>query len=157
ALILLLVDSTLRAAEVCSLNCGDVRADVPLVTGKGGHRLPFYLSPPTREVLRELAGDRADNDPLFRHWHGGRRQNAALRRILARLATRAGVELPERPLHSVRHYAARAWRDAGLADMVIMDLMRHSQIQSTIAYLSGPNVANLTRQHLAASQIADLL
>jgi site-specific recombinase XerD len=157
ALVVLLVDSALRAAEACSLNCGDIRAEVHMVTGKGGHRLPFYLSSSAVQVIMELVNDRPDDAPLFLDRVNKRCTTRALRGTLMRLARRANVTLPARPLHSFRHYCARSWKAAGLADMVIMDMMRHSQIESTRHYTGGPDVANLTRQHMSASPIAPCL
>lgn len=157
ALVLLLVDSALRATEACSLTCGAIRAAEPVVRGKGGHVLPFFVSEETRAVLRELAGDRPDDAPLFRDWHGGACDAKQLRTALRRLARRAGVRLPPRPLHAFRHWAARYWKACGLSDLVIKDLMRHTSIQTTQIYTGGPNVRNLAHQHANASPIARFL
>jgi integrase/recombinase XerC len=156
-LVLLLTDSALRAGEVCSLTCGAIRNPEPVVTGKGGHTLPFFVSDPTRTVLLALAGDRADDAPLFRDWRGGACDPKQLLIALRRLARRAEVPLPPRPLHAFRHWAARYWKASGLSDLVIMDLMRHTSIQTTLIYTGGPNVRNLTYQHANVSPIARLL
>ncbi len=157
ALVVLAVDSALRANEICGLSCGAVRAPEPVVTGKCGHTLPFFISEHTRRVLLELASDRPDGDPLFRNWDGQACQHRHLAALLRRLAKRAGVVLPPRPLHAFRHYAARQWKAASLGDLVIKDLMRHSSITTTQIYTGGPDVLSLTRQHAAASPMARLL
>jgi integrase len=158
ALVLLLVDSAMRAGEVCALNCGDVRRWPLVIRSKGGHRDLAFMTEVTRAALVDLAGDRPDSAPLFRHWKGGRCTPASLRNILARLAERAGVTLPDRPLHAFRHYAAQAWVKAGLADLTIQHLMRHEQITTTQIYTRAiaddPELAEI---HRKASPVGRLL
>jgi integrase len=157
ALVLLLLDSGLRAEEVTRLNCGDVRAAQRRVRGKGNTYLPWYCTEPVLAVLRELAGDRADDSPLFRGRFGQRHTTASLREVLERLARRADVALPPRPLHAFRHMAARTWKAAGLSDLVIMDLLRHSNLASTAHYTRGADVEALAEHHARVSPIGELL
>jgi site-specific recombinase XerD len=107
-------------------------------------------------VLLELAGDRADDAPLFRDWNNRPCSTRGLRGILQRLARRAAVELPERPLHAFRHYAARQWVKAKVPDLVIRQLMRHEALSTTQIYteLSAEELAEL---HAEASAIPQLL
>lgn len=158
ALILLLVDSAMRAGEVCALSCGDVRRWPLVIRSKGGHRDLAFVTEATRAALLDLAGDRVGEAPLFRHWKGGRCTPASLRNILARLAERADVALPPRPLHAFRHYAAQAWVKAGLADLTIQHLMRHEQITTTQIYTRA--IADdpvLAEMHRKASPVGRLL
>ncbi len=156
ALILLLVDSAMRAGEVCSLTCGQVRAERLIIRSKGGHWDVACITVATRQVLRQLAGDRPDTAPLFRDRTGGRCSVRALRGILERLAERAGIELPPRPLHAFRHYAARQWLRAGLADLTIRQLMRHEQLGTTRLY-TELNPDDLDALHAIASPITRLM
>src|SRR5262249_44996010 len=93
ALILLLCDSALRAAEVCALDCGQIPAEEMIVLSKGGHEDAAFISAITRSALLELAGSRADDAPLFVDIDQGRCTTRALRGCLKRLATRAHVPL----------------------------------------------------------------
>lgn len=156
ALVLLLVDSALRAAEAASLTCGAVRAALLDVRSKGGHLDKAFITEETRTVLLELAGDRADDAPLFRDWNNRPCTTRGLRGIVQRLARRAGVELPERPLHAFRHYAARQWVKAKVPDLVIRQLMRHEALSTTQIYteLSPEELAEL---HAEASPVAGLM
>lgn len=156
ALVLLLVDSALRAAEAASLTCGAIRAALLDVRSKGGHLDKAFVSAETRAALLELAGDRADEAPLFRDWNNRPCSTRGLRGILQRLARRAAVELPERPLHAFRHYAARQWVKAKVPDLVIRQLMRHESLTTTQIYteLSPEELAKL---HAEASTIPHLL
>lgn len=156
ALVLLAVDSALRAGEITALTCGQVRAPRLLVESKGGHRDVAFIGPATRAVLWELAHGRADDDPLFRNWDGERCSVAALRNILRRLAGRAGVSLPPRRLHAFRHYAARQWVKAKLPDLVIKQLMRHSRLSTTEIY-TQLDEDELARLHEESSSIERLM
>lgn len=156
ALVLLLVDSALRAAEVAALTCGHIRAPRLRVRSKGGHLDIAFISPATRAVLLELAGDRPDADPLFRDWNNRGCSTRGLRGIVERLARRAGVELPPRPLHAFRHYAARQWVKAKVPDLVIRQLMRHEQLSTTQIY-TELDAEELAALHEEATPIPALL
>lgn len=147
----------MRAEEVCRLTCGQARAERLVILGKGGHQDRAYIAEPTRRAIRDLAGDRPDDAPLFRDWAGGACSVAALRGILERLARRAGVTLPPRPLHAMRHYAAQAWVRAGLSDLAIQGLMRHRSIAVTQIYTYGAREEDLAEMHARVSPIAGLL
>jgi integrase len=156
ALVLLLVDSALRAAEACGLSCGQVRGARLLIRSKGGHYDAAFVSATTRAVLRELAGERPDTAPLFRDFNNRRCSTAGLRGIVQRLARRAGVPLPPRPVHAFRHYAARQWLKAGVPDLTIRQLMRHESLATTQIYteLDDEELAEL---HADASSIDRLM
>jgi site-specific recombinase XerD len=156
ALILLLCDSALRAGEVTRLNCGHVRQSELVVLSKGGHNDVAYITETTRLALIQLAGDRPENEPLFRNWEGDRCTTAALRNIIERTAIRAHISLPPRPLHAFRHYAARQWTKKGVNDLVIKDLMRHSQLSTTQIY-TGLDTDELNMIHAQASPVQHLL
>lgn len=156
ALILLLSDSALRAAEVSDLKCGQVRAEEFIVLGKGGHEDAAFISEVTRTVLIDLAGDRPDDKPLFVDVDQKKCTTVALRGCLRRMAARAGVDLVERPLHAFRHMTARNWLKSGLQDLTIRQLMRHSQLSTTRLY-TELDAAELAAIHARVSPIARLL
>lgn len=152
ALVLLLCDSALRAAEVCALDCGQIRSDEFIVLGKGGHEDPAFISEITRQTLLDLAGDRPDDDPLFKDKFQKRCTTRALRTCLRHLATRAGVPLVPRPLHAFRHLCAREWLKSGLQDLAIQQLMRHSNLATTRLY-TDLSAAELAEIHGKASPV----
>jgi integrase len=156
ALVLLLVDSALRAGEAAALTCGAVRRAQLIIRSKGGHYDPVFLTAETRAALRALAGERPDADPLFRDFNNHGCTVRGLRGIVQRLARRAGVALPERPLHAFRHYAARQWLKAGLPDLIIRQLMRHEELSTTQIYTELDD-EDLAVIHARASTIAALL
>jgi integrase len=156
ALVCLLVDSALRAAEAAGLSCGQVRAPRLLIKGKGGHWDVAYVSQATRAELRTLAGDRPDDAPLFRDYNNRRCTTRGIRGIVQRLARRAGVQLPERPVHAFRHFAARQWLKAGVPDLTIRQFMRHESLATTQIYTElDPD--ELEELHAGASPISALM
>jgi site-specific recombinase XerD len=156
ALILLLCDSALRAAEVCALDCRHVRAGEFIVLSKGGHEDAAFMTPATRSALVDLAGERPDSDPLFLAIDQGRCTTRALRGMIQRLARAADVHLPPRPLHAFRHLAARQWLKAGLGDLTIRQLMRHQDLATTRIY-TELDAAELASLHMQASPINRLI
>lgn len=157
ALVLLLVDTALRAAEACSLNCGDVRSEVLWVTGKGGDRERVFISPDVLARCRELAADRADDAPLLRGWTGERATPDVLRGIVARLCERAGIppaDIPHRPIHAFRHAAAQRWAAQGLNDLTIQRLMRHDSLSTTQIYTAGTREETIATLHARVSPVA---
>lgn len=156
ALILLLCDSALRAAEVCALDCGQVRSGEFIVLSKGGHEDAAFMTPATRSALVDLACTRPDDAPLFIDIDQHRCTTRALRGIIQRLAREADVTLPPRPLHAFRHLAARQWLKAGLGDLTIRQLMRHADLATTRIY-TELDAAELAALHMQASPIGRLL
>jgi len=156
ALLCLLLDSGMRAGEVCALTCGQIRQKEIIITGKGGHQGVVFLSEATRRVLLELAGEREDAAPLFRDWRGKRCQYQELRSILRRVAWRADVVLPPRPTHAFRHYYARKLLEQGVPSLAIRQLMRHQSIQTTQLYTELDTTA-LARIHQQASPLMRIL
>jgi site-specific recombinase XerD len=156
ALILLLCDSALRAAEVCALDCGQIRDSEMIVLSKGGHEDAAFITKTTRQVLLGLALDRPDDAPLFVDVDMGRCTTRALRGCLRRLAARAGVPLVPRPLHAFRHLAARQWLKSGLGDLTIMQLMRHQDLATTRIY-TQLDATELAELHAGASPVARML
>ena len=156
-LVLLLADSGMRAGEIARLNCGDIRSNYLIIMGKGEQQDVAYISTFVRSELLQLVADRANSDPLFRDHHGQRATPRALRTLLRRLAARAGVQLPQRPLHAFRHYAARAWVKAGVNDLTIQQLMRHANLSTTQIYTNGIDPDELAKIHERASPVGAIM
>lgn len=156
ALVLALADTGMRAGEVCRLTCAMIRAKECVVEGKGGHQGVVFFSQITRQILLELTEGRPDHAPVFRDWNGRPCSPRSLRSIVERLARRADLELPPRPVHAFRHYAARKWLAAGVPTLAIKQFMRHSQIATTELY-TQLDEAMLARLHNQASPVLELL
>jgi len=137
ALILLMVDTGLRRAEVCALNWDDVDIAsglVRVVRGKGGKARSVVVGVTTRRALlayrRQLNPD-ADQ-PLFQTKQGGRLTGNGLRSLLLRLGERAGIEVSP---HALRRTFATMSLRAGMNLLHLQGLLGHSTIEMTRRYV----------------------
>jgi integrase len=151
ALLLLMVDTGLRRAEVCKLDWGDLE----LTFGQGqalvreGKRLKDRRVPISDDVLRVVRRYRrqtphADTDPAFhseRSGEGdGRLSGSGVRGILNRLGKRAGVKVTA---HALRRSSATLALRAGRDVAVLQRTLGHSQVSTTIMYLRLDDAAVL--------------
>jgi len=137
ALILLMVDTGLRRAEVCALNWSDVNISsglVRVVRGKGGKARSVVVGVTTRRAL--LAYRRRINpeagDPLFQTQQGGRLTGNGLRSLLLRLSERSGVQVSP---HALRRTFATMSLRAGMNLLHLQGLLGHSTIEMTRRYV----------------------
>jgi len=99
AIILFMVDSGLRRAEVCALNWGNVNMQNGLVTvkqGKGRKDRSAVISPTTRRALlvyRRTLAKWDDNTPLFQTRTGKRMTGNALRIMCHKLTQETGIKV----------------------------------------------------------------
>ncbi|MBN1304373.1 MAG: tyrosine-type recombinase/integrase [Anaerolineales bacterium] len=137
ALILLMVDTGLRRAEVCALNWGDIEIAsglVRVVRGKGGKARSVVVGVKTRRAL--LAYRRQitpDNDlPLFQARSGKRLTHNGLRSLLLRVGSRAGIKVTP---HALRRTFATLSLRAGMNLLHLQGLLGHSTIEMTRRYV----------------------
>lgn len=143
SIILMLLDTGLRASELCSLQLADADDDRVVVTnGKGRKARVIFLSPLTVRALKRYLCTRTDSDAcLFRSQRGGSLDKNSLRLMLNRVAKRAGVESSHNP-HAWRHTMATAYVRAGGDSHSLQRVMGHSTTAMAEAYvhLSGRDV-----------------
>jgi len=137
ALVLLMVDTGLRRAEVCALNWGDVDISsglVRVVRGKGGKARSVVVGATTRRALlayrRQLYPD--GDQPLFQTQQGNRLTGHGLRSVLLRLGERAGVQVSP---HALRRTFATMSLRAGMNLLHLQGLLGHSTIEMTRRYV----------------------
>jgi site-specific recombinase XerD len=137
AVILLMVDTGLRRAEVCALKWEDVDLSdglVRVVRGKGGKARSVVVGATTRRAL--LAYRRSIAPPassaLFQTPEGQHMTPNGLRSLLGRLGERAGVHVTPHALR--RTFATMAMR-AGMNLLHLQGLMGHSTIEMTRRYV----------------------
>ena len=138
ALILLMVDTGLRRAEVCALNWGDVDISsglVRVVRGKGGKARSVVVGAATRRALLAYRRD-LDNseptEPLFQTKYQGRLSFNGLRSILLRVGKRAGVKVNP---HSLRRTFATMSLKADMNPLHLQGLLGHASMEMTKRYI----------------------
>ena len=145
ALLLLAIQTGLRASELTTLNVADVQlAGAAHVTceGKGRKQRITPLTRTTSAVIRVWLAERAGNpdDPLFPTIRGRRLTRDALERRLAiHLAHAAQHQQSLREknvtLHTLRHTAAMQLLHAGIDTTVIALWLGHERVETTQIYL----------------------
>lgn len=152
AIILLLLDTGLRATELLNLDIDDLDLDKGILqvhNGKGGKSRLAYFQPMTRRALRKWL-TLNDQTPLFTVYQGTRLQYAGLRSLLRRRAQEAGIT--KVTPHMFRRSFAIEHLRAGTDVFTLSRLMGHSDERILSRYL--PLVAtDMERAHRSHSPV----
>ena len=143
AIVELIYSSGLRASELCALNITDVDfSGMRLrVRGKGKRERVVFFGERARDVLlmymehersKLVARLKKDREALFLTPRG-RMTDTTLRRILKRLAEKAGISKPVYP-HLLRHTFATHLLEGGLDLRSVQELLGHKNIETTEVY-----------------------
>lgn len=160
AIVYVLLDTGLRAAELVSLNGGDVQmgTGAVLVTGKGRKQRHVYLSPASLRELRRYYRRRGAPPvvgPVFRAERRDERLGrSGLFQLMRRLARAAGV-LHCKP-HTFRRTFALNMLRQGCDLYTLQHLMGHEDVQMLRRYLAITD-ADAQAAHDRYSPVAALL
>ena len=142
ALIALLYRAGLRINEALNMRPKDVDLDggvVRVLFGKGGRYRAVGIDPAGADVIRAWATRRAElciapNAPLLCTLRGTAVADAYVRRLLPKLAARAGI-LKRVHAHGLRHTHAAQLRSEGVDIGLISKQLGHASITTTARYL----------------------
>lgn len=141
ALVLVMLDTGARAAEICALDCGDVnlkKGDVAIRRGKGRKSRTVFLGDAARAALAAYLQTRVaplPDDPLWPSLSGrDRLSTSGLRQMLERLSHRAGI-VRVTPHAMRRTYAVNCLRN-GMDLFRLARIMGHADIAVLRRYLS---------------------
>ena len=148
ALIVLLWRAQLRIQEVLDLTPKDVDRDqytLRVLHGKGDRARTVGLDDGAVAILeqwlekrRSLGINGRGTRPLFCTLEGGKLDASYVRRMLNRMAKRAGIDKRVHP-HGLRHTGASELRSEGVDIGVISKQLGHSSIATTARYLDHIN------------------
>jgi len=137
AIIMLLVDTGLRRAEICALNWGNVDIQSGIIRvdkGKGGKARSVIAGIRTRRALlayrREI--EHNEEQPVFQTSFGNRLSPGGLRSALLRIGDRAGVHITP---HALRRTFATLSLRAGMNLIQLQAMMGHSSLEMTRKYI----------------------
>ncbi|MCP4286370.1 MAG: tyrosine-type recombinase/integrase [Gammaproteobacteria bacterium] len=143
----LILNSGLRAGEVCALTLGDItirarKGDVN-VRGKGRKQRTIPLNKIVREALNDWLEVReaADHRNLFMSGTGLPLETSAIRRFFAKAQQATGIEVTA---HILRHTFAKRLRSQGVSLEQVSTLLGHSSIDTTAIY-TVPSRQDLTQ------------
>lgn len=133
-LLLVLVDTGLRASEVLAIQVRDIREKVLLVRqGKGGRQRLVPLSSRLTEALVPLMAARTKPDEvLFRNAWGEPLSRRGLHGIVKDHLQAAGLE---GSCHTLRHSLATNLLNRGLNLRSVQAILGHADIETTGRYL----------------------
>ncbi len=165
AMLLLLLDTGLRASEVCSLDVGDLDGELIKVRGKGDRDRFVRISEMTRKALEhylEMRRQPTADAPLFinrgfgqnYHARGTRIGVHALYQRIKRLGKRAGISTSP---HRWRHTFAAFARRNGANVKALQHFLGHSSLMTTDNYLRGFGYEDAAREHKAFTPVGALL
>jgi integrase len=137
AIILLMVDTGLRRAEVCTLNWGDVDMGSGLCKvkqGKGNKDRSTVIGASARRALlaykRTL--ERAESkDPVIQTDEGGRFAGSGLYRLFKRLEKRVGMSITP---HSLRRSFVTLSLRAGMNPLHLQTMLGHASLEMVQHY-----------------------
>lgn len=138
AIILTLLDTGLRAAELLALNIEDANlltGEIHVRCGKGGKPRTVYIGRTTRRAIRAYLRARRDNYPyLWLTKDGDRLTYWGLRAMLKRRANDAGIPAPHP--HAFRRAFALNMLRSGVDVFTLQRLMGHADLQVLRRYLA---------------------
>jgi site-specific recombinase XerD len=165
AMLVLLLDTGMRAGELCGLNVGDVDGELIKLHGKGDNERLVRISELTRECVErylEMRRQPSPDAPLFinrgfganYHARGLRMGPHAIYQRIRRLGEKAGI--PTHP-HRWRHtFAAFAVRN-GANLKALQHFLGHSSLNTTDNYLRGFGFEDAARAHKTFSPVGALM
>ena len=157
AIILFLLDTGVRANELCSVdleNVNFITGEIHICLGKGGKTRYAFLGSKARKALRDyMKFRREDTDALWLNKNRERLEYWALDMIMRRRAKEANVHHP--CLHSFRRWFALTCLRAGMDPFSLQELMGHSDLQVLKRYLKQTS-PDLMRAHQRASPVDTL-
>ena len=154
----LLLDTGMRASEVCNLKIRDI--DLPnhylKVMGKGRKERVIPLSPKMEQILWRHMFEKKNqplNRPVFTTNSGQALRRDNLLKSIYRLAKRAGVK--DANIHRFRHTFAINCLRYGGKTVMLQRILGHSTLEMTKRYLAIAEV-DIQEDHKIASPVMNL-
>jgi len=150
AIILFLLDTGVRASELCGLRLQDIDlvGKRAIVLGKGNKRRTVFMSRATVKVLNRLTRDRdtSPTDPLFMSERDGPLTRSGLQQLMRRIGHTAGVETVRCSPHTFRHTCAIWFLRNGGQLYALKEMLGHTNLQMTMRYVAVAQ-ADVQDQH----------
>lgn len=154
AIMLVLLDTGMRASELCSLNLDDVNlvtGEILIRLGKGRKSRYAFLGSRARKAVRQYLKYRPDKkDALWLNRERERVEYWSLDGIICRRAKEANVSHPS--LHSFRRWFALTCLRSGMDAFSLQELMGHTDLQVLRRYLKQTS-PDLMIAHQMASPV----
>ncbi len=134
AIISLLLDTGIRASELCGIQIKDIKPNSVYIHGKGSKDRLVPLSETTRSALLDYLGGRKDpEDYVFKTEQGYALNRDTLRLIIRRIGDRAGVD--DAHPHRFRHTFAINFLRNGGDPFTLQAILGHETLDMVRRYL----------------------
>lgn len=149
AIMLLLLDTGIRANELCSLSLQQLEKGRIKILGKGNKERYVMVSPATEKAIRDYV--RTERPKPAEYLFVGRGveplTDSGLRQLIRRRALQAGVD--DSTCHKWRHTFAMVWLEDGGPINALQALLGHSSPVMSMRYaaMASGATAELHRQH----------
>lgn len=157
AIMLCLLDTGMRANELCSINLEDINlitGEIHILVGKGRKSRYAFLGTKARKAVRSyLKFHPANIEPLWLNREKERLEYWLLVGIMRRRAKEANV--PHPALHAFRRWFALTCLRAGMDAFSLQELMGHADLQVLKRYLKQTS-PDLMKAHHKASPVDSL-
>jgi site-specific recombinase XerD len=152
ALIMFMLDTGVRASELCGLKFNDV--DIvnrkAIVLGKGNKHRAIYFGRETGRALWQYIREEGieGTSPLFVSEKGGSYTRSGLLQLIERLGVRAKIEATRCSPHTLRHTFAVMFLRGGGSVFSLKEMLGHTDLKMTSRYvaLAQADVQNQHRQ-----------
>lgn len=138
AIILMLLESGMRASELCSLTEARVDAEKRqgIVVAKGGSDRFVWWGERASRALQHYKAQQGCTDKMLICCQDGSKLTVnSIQSMLRRLAKKAGIKLPLRAVHAFRHTFARRALMRGVDALHLQQLLGHSSSKTTERYV----------------------
>lgn len=163
AIVLLLMDTDMRASELCDLRMADLDMNARrcrITHGKGNKARSVHFGKDTAralwQYLRELGGERGDEAPIFVSDRGTGAGNALTRsgllQLIERLGEAAQVKGTRCSPHTFRHTFAIEFLRSGANVFSLKELLGHTSLTICNQYVALA-AADLEQQHRQHSPV----
>ncbi|HEY3269298.1 MAG TPA: site-specific integrase [Armatimonadota bacterium] len=140
AILLFLLDTAVRASELCGLRIQDLDSvgKRATVLGKGNKRRDIYMSRTTaRAVNQSLRGhDTSPSNPVFLSERDDPFTRSGLQQLLSRLSKTAGIEAVRCSPHTFRHTCAIWFLRSGGQVFALKEMLGHTDLHMTMRYVA---------------------
>lgn len=166
AIIAMLADCGLRSMEIRGLLEVNVRETTILVNGKGNKERIVYISPPLKRILikyervkKEYFVGKETEGNYFLTYMGKKMSHVALFNLIKDAARRAGINESVAKPHSLRHfYDVHSLNSNSNLDLHSLSrLLGHSQVTTTIRYISSMSDEQLLNMAISSSPLMYIL
>lgn len=144
ALLNFIIDTAVRAGEVCSLLKHNIKQETVVVCGKTGWR-EVPISEETRELLLQVAAQSADSY-VFHDDHGKPISRFSIYRIVRKYMEKASIKGPKLGSHLIRHGFGKNFLVQGGDLRSLQEIMDHTDIKTTQKYATL-NLTDIIKKH----------